>query len=55
MLFARKAAVWPADAETPPLAFSVNLEARAVDDQVDLAAIFRNVNVDSEFRRSFLK
>ncbi len=55
MFFVRKAAVWPADAENPPLAFAVHVQARAVDDQVDLAGVYRNVNVDAEFCRPFLK
>ncbi len=36
-----------------PLAFAVHFQAGAVDDKINLAVIFRNVNVDAEFRRPF--
>ncbi len=55
VLFARKVAIWLADAQTTAFAFTVHFQAGAVDDQIDLAVIFRNVNVDSEFRRPFLE
>ncbi len=54
MISRSHATVWLADAGTTAFSFAVHFQAGAVDDEIDLAVIFCNVDVDSEYVRERL-